>query len=132
MSFLYKPFTSGHLHIVLGREDGSSVAGHVVGDYDRHCASDDDSNLSTDDESDFSIDDVNDDGWFHWKDFQGDLIIFTTAEVVIGECQDAAFSRCTHKMLEVQNNYSQKKIIYSREYDPATGFDELKVETRRN
>ena len=59
----HKPFTSGHLHIVLGREDGSSVAGHVVGDYDRHFASDDD--LSIDDESDFSIDDVNDDGWFH-------------------------------------------------------------------
>ena len=65
MSFLYKPFTSGHLHIVLGREDGTSVAGHVVGDYDHHCASDDDSDLSTDDESDFSINDVNDDGWFH-------------------------------------------------------------------
>ena len=63
MSFLHKPFTSGHLHIVLGRKDGSSVAGHVVGDYDRHCASDDD--ISTEDESDFSIGDVNDDGWFH-------------------------------------------------------------------
>ena len=63
MSFLYKPFTSGHLHIVLGREDGSSVAGHVVGDYDRHCASDDDSDLSTEEKSDF--DDVNDDDWFH-------------------------------------------------------------------
>lgn len=25
---------SGHLHIVLGREDGSSLAGHVVGDYE--------------------------------------------------------------------------------------------------
>ena len=59
----YSSIYSGHLHIVLGREDGTSVAGHVVGDYDRHC--DDDSDLSTDDESDFSIDDVNDHGWFH-------------------------------------------------------------------
>ena len=25
-------FCSGHLHIVLGREDGSSLAGHVVGE----------------------------------------------------------------------------------------------------
>jgi len=63
--------SSGHLHIVLGREDGTSVAGHVV----------------------------------------GDLIVFTTAEVVIGECQGATFLR---------------------EHDPATGFDELKVEARRN
>merc|ERR1719341_3234582 len=45
--------SSGHLHIVLGREDGTSVAGHVV----------------------------------------GDLIVFTTAEVVIGECQGATFLR---------------------------------------
>jgi len=41
----------------------------------------------------------------------GDLIVFTTAEVVIGECQAATFLR---------------------EHDPATGFDELKVEARRN
>jgi len=63
--------SSGHLHIVLGREDGSSLAGHVV----------------------------------------GDLVVFTTAEVVIGECQNA---------------------IFGREHDSATGFDELKVEARRS
>ena len=39
---------SGHLHIVLGREDGSSIAGHVVGDYDI----DDDDDDDTDDDGD--------------------------------------------------------------------------------
>eukprot|EP00092_Neocalanus_flemingeri_P092007 GFUD01116731.1.p1 GENE.GFUD01116731.1~~GFUD01116731.1.p1 ORF type:complete len:151 (+),score=51.62 GFUD01116731.1:137-589(+) len=59
----------GHLHIVLGREDGSTVSGHVV----------------------------------------GDLVVFTTAEVVIGECRDA---------------------VFTRPFDEKTGFDELKVEKR--
>ena len=59
----------GHLHITLGRADGSTVSGHVVGDCE----------------------------------------VFTTAEVVIGECGDA---------------------VFSRPHDARTGFDELKVEQR--
>jgi len=59
----------GHLHIVLGRSDGSTVSGHVV----------------------------------------GDLIVFTTAEVVIGECSD---------------------VIFTRPFDARTGFDELKVQSK--
>jgi len=53
--------SSGHLHIVLGREDGSSLAGHVV----------------------------------------GDLVVFTTAEVVIGECQNAIFGRWSNFVIFV-------------------------------
>ena len=60
---------AGHLHIVLGRQDGSTLSGHVVGDCE----------------------------------------IFTTAEVVIGECQQAAFTR---------------------PHDHRTGFDELHVTKR--
>ena len=59
----------GHLHITLGRADGSSLSGHVVGDCE----------------------------------------IFTTAEVVIGECGQAEFTR--HQ-------------------DTRTGFDELQVNKR--
>merc|ERR1712096_297311 len=59
----------GHLHIVLGKDDGSTISGHVV----------------------------------------GDMIIFTTAEVVIGECRDS---------------------VFTRPFDAKTGFDELKVEKR--
>jgi len=61
--------TSGHLHITLGRADGSTLSGHVI----------------------------------------GDLIIFTTAEIVLGSC----------------DNYT-----FSREMDPATGFDELVIKQR--
>ena len=57
---------SGHLHAVLGREDGSQVSGHVM----------------------------------------GDMIVHTTAEVVVGNCQQFKFQRC---------------------FDEETGFDELKV-----
>jgi len=60
---------AGHLHIVLGRSDGSTVSGHVVGDCE----------------------------------------IFTTAEIVIGECDDLSFTR---------------------PHDQRTGFDELQVEKR--
>ena len=60
----------GHLHIVLGREDGSTISGHVI----------------------------------------GDLEVFTTAEVVIGECQD---------------------IVFQRSFDSRTGFDELTVQKRK-
>ena len=60
---------AGHLHITLGRADGSTVSGHVVGDCE----------------------------------------VFTTAEIVIGECRDA---------------------VFSRPHDARTGFDELKVEQR--
>ena len=61
--------SAGHLHIVLGRADGSTLSGHVVGDCE----------------------------------------VFTTAEVVIGECADAVFNRTM---------------------DKRTGFDELSVEKR--
>eukprot|EP00090_Calanus_glacialis_P005233 TRINITY_DN14044_c0_g1_i1.p1 TRINITY_DN14044_c0_g1~~TRINITY_DN14044_c0_g1_i1.p1 ORF type:complete len:151 (-),score=55.52 TRINITY_DN14044_c0_g1_i1:78-530(-) len=59
----------GHLHIVLGKDDGSTISGHVV----------------------------------------GDMVVFTTAEIVIGECKDA---------------------VFTRPFDQKTGFDELKVEKR--
>jgi len=62
--------SAGHLHIVLGRSDGTTVSGHVVGDCE----------------------------------------IFTTAEIVIGECVDATFTR---------------------PHDERTGFDELQVERRQ-
>ena len=39
----------------------------------------------------------------------GDMVIFTTAEVVIGECREA---------------------VFTRPHDSKTGFDELKVEKR--
>jgi len=39
----------------------------------------------------------------------GDLEVFTTAEVVLGECRDA---------------------VFTRPHDAATGFGELKVERR--
>ena len=61
--------SAGHLHIVLGRADGSTVSGHVVGDCE----------------------------------------IFTTAEIVIGECAD---------------------LTFTRPHDQRTGFDELQVERR--
>ena len=57
---------AGHLHIVLGKADGTTLSGHVVGDCE----------------------------------------IFTTAEVVIGDCQQA---------------------VFTRPYDHQTGFDELRV-----
>ena len=57
---------SGHLHTVLGKEDGSTISGHVI----------------------------------------GDMIIHTTAEVVIGNCQNTKFQR---------------------KFDPQTGFDELDI-----
>ena len=60
---------AGHLHVVLGREDGSTLSGHLVGDCQ----------------------------------------IFTTAEVVIGECEQA---------------------VFSRPHDVHTGFDELQVRRR--
>ncbi|XP_059094894.1 bifunctional protein GlmU-like isoform X1 [Tigriopus californicus] len=60
-----------HLHITLGRADGSTLSGHLV----------------------------------------GDAIIFTTAEVVLGECTDA---------------------VFTREFDEATGFDELVVKPRKD
>ena len=41
----------------------------------------------------------------------GDCEVFTTAEVVIGECRDVQFTR---------------------PHDHRTGFDELKVEKRQN
>ena len=41
--------------------------------------------------------------------FAGDLVIFTTAEVVIGECKEA---------------------VFTRPHDHNTGFDELKVEMK--
>ena len=59
----------GHLHITLGRADGSTLSGHVVGDCE----------------------------------------IFTTAEIVIGECAGAEFTR---------------------PHDARTGFDELQVNKR--
>merc|ERR1712083_551841 len=43
----------GHLHIVLGRADGTTLSGHAV----------------------------------------GVMVVFTTAEVVIGECREAVFTR---------------------------------------
>merc|ERR1711874_639342 len=61
--------SGAHLHIALGREDGSTVSGHVV----------------------------------------GDLTVFTTAEVVIGECVD---------------------VVFSRKYDDRTGFNELNIAPR--
>ena len=60
---------AGHLHITLGRVDGSSLSGHLVGDCE----------------------------------------VFTTAEVVIGECEGAEFTR---------------------PHDARTGFDELQVNRR--
>ena len=60
---------AGHLHVVLGRADGSTLSGHLVGDCQ----------------------------------------IFTTAEVVIGECEQA---------------------VFSRPHDVHTGFDELQVRRR--
>ena len=57
---------AGHLHIVLGKSDGTTLSGHVVGDCE----------------------------------------IFTTAEVVIGDCQQA---------------------VFTRPHDQHTGFDELLV-----
>ena len=60
---------AGHLHVVLGRADGSTLSGHLVGDCQ----------------------------------------IFTTAEVVIGECEQA---------------------VFSRPHDLHTGFDELQVRRR--
>ena len=57
---------AGHLHIVLGKSDGTTLSGHVVGDCE----------------------------------------IFTTAEVVIGDCQQA---------------------VFTRPHDQQTGFDELRV-----
>ena len=65
--------TSGgmaHLHTTLGRKDGSTVSGHVV----------------------------------------GDMLIFTTAEVVIGNAAGAKFDR---------------------EMDDETGFDELVVAAKK-
>ncbi|XP_023322520.1 uncharacterized protein LOC111696939 [Eurytemora carolleeae] len=59
----------GHLHIVLGREDGSTVSGHVM----------------------------------------GNLVVFTTAEIMIGECSD---------------------VVFNRTFDERTGFDELSVVKR--
>ena len=58
----------GHLHTVLGREDGSTLSGHVL----------------------------------------GDMIIHTTAEVVIGNCEGFKFQR---------------------KFDPETGFDELDIDS---
>jgi len=60
---------SGHLHIVLGREDGSTISGHVM----------------------------------------GNLRVFTTAEIMLGECTEA---------------------VFTRPFDERTGFGELKVEKR--
>ena len=57
---------SGHLHTVLGKEDGSTISGHVV----------------------------------------SDMIIHTTAEVVIGNCDNFKFQR---------------------KFDPQTGFGELDI-----
>lgn len=57
---------SGHLHTVLGKEDGSTISGHVM----------------------------------------RDMIIHTTAEVVIGNCHNFKFQR---------------------KFDPQTGFDELDI-----
>ena len=56
-----------HLHVTLGRKDGSTISGHVV----------------------------------------GDMVIFTTAEVVLGDCKGAKFTR---------------------EMDSRTGFPELVVQ----
>ena len=64
-------YFSVHLHITLGRSDGSSLSGHVV----------------------------------------GDLLIFSTAEVVLGECLELKFDR---KM------------------DEATGYKELVISGRSN
>ena len=61
----------------------------------------------------------------------GDLIVFTTAEVVIGECQGATFLRyLKHILAKIPDCHL--KTLFTREHDPATGFDELKVEARRN
>ncbi len=57
---------NGHLHISLGRHDGSVIGGHVMGDH----------------------------------------IVYTTAEVVMGEC-------CG--------------LEYNREFDEASGWPELVV-----
>ena len=64
--FILSLLCSGHLHIVLGREDGTSVAGHVVGDYhhnghDYHDDRDyfDDPDYHHDDRDD--LDDLDDD-----------------------------------------------------------------------
>ena len=57
---------SGHLHTVLGRVDGSTISGHVM----------------------------------------GDMIIHTTAEIVIGNCEAFKFQRC---------------------FDESTGFPELEI-----
>ena len=55
--------------LLSGREDGSTVSGHVM----------------------------------------GELNIFTTAEVVIGECVD---------------------VVFSRKFDDRTGFPELEIDQR--
>ena len=60
----------GHLHISLGRKDGTVVGGHVIGDH----------------------------------------LVYTTAEVVIGECVDT---------------------VYDRVEDPDTGYPELIVKERK-
>ena len=81
------------------------------------------------------------------------MLVFTTAEVVIGECQSATFLRFLVFLFSFKSiivfsfsskqyflflsiivfMFSSKKCpkIFSREYDPATGFDELKVEARK-
>ncbi|XP_065567958.1 bifunctional protein GlmU-like [Artemia franciscana] len=59
----------GHLHISLGRADGTTISGHVFGDLD----------------------------------------VYTTAEVVIGEIDD---------------------LIFNRKFDENTGFPELVVSNR--
>ena len=61
----------GHLHISLGRADGSVIGGHVMGDH----------------------------------------LIYTTAEVVIGECLD---------------------VTYDRIHDDGTGCPELTVKSRQS
>eukprot|EP00088_Acartia_fossae_P008406 TRINITY_DN14010_c0_g1_i1.p1 TRINITY_DN14010_c0_g1~~TRINITY_DN14010_c0_g1_i1.p1 ORF type:complete len:168 (-),score=28.92 TRINITY_DN14010_c0_g1_i1:258-728(-) len=58
-----------HLHIVLGREDGSTISGHAI----------------------------------------GNLEVFTTAEIVLGECTD---------------------LVFNRTFDSRTGFPELDIQKR--
>jgi predicted DNA-binding protein with PD1-like motif len=61
---------SGHLHTVLGRQDGSTLSGHVV----------------------------------------GNMIIHTTAEIVIGNCEN---------------------VKYERIFDQSTGFTELSISKKK-
>ena len=55
-------------------------------------------------------------------------MVFTTAEVVIGECESATFTRWSD--IVILNIFTLP--ILPREHDTATGFDELKVEARRS